>query len=1745
MSLKFDDIEDYIEKDETTFNENVRVGDAKAEYISNMLARELLDEESKECYESRVPFSGLSDLNMSKYQDIVNNNACQGRKKKDFMLPFPTSLRQSERDIVNHFALGDTKYWPIGSGFQSSDYSLSHSQLEDMGIPLPDRTVKRNLRGSYTLGSLKDEYIDMAKHVSQRDDFTGNVSYLFEKSNNDHPLSDHEQNCIDTYKPVVQDVAGRVIYSYTMYLRRLAENIMHSSRKVKKNCVQMRCLGDNRIISLMNHSNLNSVESGPLCSFIIKMNKKDYDVYNKVFKLKVLISTDSADLYVFVPWRSFDLVDCSIMLKSNYYLLSFPLLFLDGLTNDMDSKLESILVLLAGIIQCRNTEVFSVLSNFRYIMPGLLNRYHNISELVLDKFPKNITSGFCDFIVYKVLEWMTCYKKSLVMHDRSRIMGNVVRMDEYDVEFRCKLPYLDFDAENFEQYLSITYLVSMTAGKTKHSRHVYLGLFNTLKEWEEKAKEYKDNLESDTFSYDEYLLGKSCDFLLDVVKPSEGEPDSLISKYLRTKGTLDDTGTGCKRLFDRTLYEMDHPIHDCTNQSLLEKYEPKPIMRMAVRDDHAGEREIFVTSLPAVCALNQIESISHSVCEQLPSEHITLGGERKVIVMQNEAQASLTSEEFGWKNYLGSEDASKWSTGDNPDIIKKIFEKISKNVNTNYRSKLVGFIDSMKNRTVQFQEGSKDYIKDTTGYSEIKLTQGWPQGFFNKLSSLKHYLCYCLAIAMFKKIYKENNQVRIKFAVHSDDSRHRFTIDPCDTGKGTLDLQYELFIKCLYWAKRRFLIRPNIKKSFYAGSVSEYLSHFQFHGSLIIPKSKFILSIFGDLTGSGYPSDVYSVMERVRTCMRYNCGMGLGKFMMNYASNYVLRLYSMLPDMRNYDPYRNTKDNLIELGGIFSVHPIYLLFLGCKAHDILNYTKNADKVSKLIYLSQDIEDTDENSPSELYNHFLPIPTAVCPEKSMIRGVRRKYNCSRLDKSDRWKTLYLEDLNLSDATTVAKSMLLSSAMSKAYSTAPEGLMYARIQQTWDRPSYRLADQYLTYWEFVRKVESSKFEPVNILSDLTRASPTLLGMIKLNNIKECDFGELSRTHVTSSQVNRINILAPGSNEYRYLKYALANLIGLDIIIPDHVDQRLLRAETDVLEKEVTYIPGVSDTMSKENVPMLFKLLNLRNSKPSYLHLNKHIVDPNTLDLYELVSIILKNYGPSITGKVSLGKMSSITVGDKTFRPENISYKRNQLDEVHSLAKIISLMKSNLSDEEYKAKRNKVEVAGKDPVTLIQTHPFKANDVSYYIDYIFLCQEFDIPVDFECDIDEDIVEEPDGSMYFILKSGSNYLKSTLDGIILNDPIDNNRELPALIALGYLRHYQLWLDDKNDWSIPEMPKELVTVCPHLYFNYESGNKLKPSLCYREGKICFNTGFFNHYFSKLTVKRMTEDDLYMGGNTISLKDEFKPDLSFTELTVQSKFGNEEIKLGIGVSWQGLNVSAVGELAKFNIGVTVPSFIINGDDAKKMIETRYYASDDIMLTRKNMSIPDVSRHKRHNPHLTMSDLRKSDFDRLRHICYVLSGQASPSPTTKFKSLYYREEVESNRSVFSYFADSQLFSSQIKNILSYKAYILLCQNLIPIRCKMKHEKTLSKIDRLISEKFIPNLPDMRASKYNLVELILHISALIGISLDVSRPEEGSLTGDEYLEFVSYASYSGCTANVWSKMFDLYLSDDVKYDDDLLE
>jgi len=391
-NFSFDQAEDPFSDLTYYRNAYVKVADSKAEYISNGLYDFLEDSDVLEVSNTNLEFLGLDENIINGVVDDLSKLAKPGRFKQDFFVPFPSSPRISERDFFQEISLAHEKYIPFESSYKANRDFISMSDLDKMGLGLPNKENSKQEIGSAKLGEIEHLFHAYSDFMVSEDEQKSNYDYLYDISRMDSPLADHEGLSISCYKPVIQSISKTRLSNYTLFLRRLAENILHSSRKVKKGTVQMRTLGDARILMLQTHSNLTDSESGPLCSFIIYMSPDDYELYSKICKIKNLFLTTKGYYMVFIPWRSFDLIDCSIMLKSNYFLLVFPLLFVDSLTQEFDFKLGNIMKLLTGLIQCRNSEIFSIISSFRYIMPGVLNKFHNISSLIKDKFPKRIRS---------------------------------------------------------------------------------------------------------------------------------------------------------------------------------------------------------------------------------------------------------------------------------------------------------------------------------------------------------------------------------------------------------------------------------------------------------------------------------------------------------------------------------------------------------------------------------------------------------------------------------------------------------------------------------------------------------------------------------------------------------------------------------------------------------------------------------------------------------------------------------------------------------------------------------------------------------------------------------------------------------------------------------------------------------------------------------------------------------------------------------------------------------------------------------------------------------------------------------------------------------------------------------------------------------------------------------------------------------------------------------------------------------
>jgi len=1702
------------------YNKKIIVNDNIADYVSENLCITLRD------YPGDIP--DLVNLefnsNLENINSIFSKNVkvIQGRMKNDFFLPFPSSKRSdisiTEADIYQAFP--KVSYCLSSKSDQINQ--ILKSDLIEYGLMNEDKyTTKegdKTALGSFALKSIRNIFEEISEIFIGKDEVSSNIDYLYENYSTGNSLYEHEKKCIEQYKRVFDVIKETRLSNYTLLLERLSQIILHESSKIKSNKVLIRHTGDSRIILLMTRSQMRSVEDGPMCSFIIKMTRNDYESYIKAFKLKILFENDREELYIQVPWRSFDTNHCLIMSKANYHLYTYSLLLVDDFYSNK-VVMNNFLKLMTGLIQCRNTEVFNVLSVFRYILPGLFNKYHNIPELIMDKFPCNVSSPFNDYIIDEFLIWIELHGNEYSHIDRTSDEVDVDDLENYEVQFNAYLPFLNVQTTSFQKYLTIIYLVSSTIGKTSKEKHTILKLCNTIEEWQNKFISSPE-----LFNFDNSVIKEASEYLKERCQEVQLKTSDGISKFLRTKGTYDESKTFMK-LYDRVLDELRSTNRELTVNDVLEDYDLSPKMRLAVRDDHAGQREVFVTTYQNVVALNTIETLAHDYCTQISSEHITLGGEKKFCKMQKEARNSIRDKKTGWINNIGSEDASKWSTGDNVEILSTIFSTLSDS--SLISQKLERFILSMKSREIYFPETHKEYLNKRLMKNDFIFTNiGWPQGFFNKLSSIKHYLCYCYSIALFKRLYDGNERVKINFAVHSDDSRHRISVETDNTLIS--NKVYAFYLKCLFTAKKKFLIRPNFKKSFYSGVCSEYLSNYQFFGSLFVPVSKFCLNIFGDLAAIGYAGDLYIVLERVREVMRLNGGMIMGTFLMKYSSHYIRKLYSLLPGMDMYDHLRCTKNNLIEFGGIYSVHPLLLLFMGSKAHDVLNYDENKEKIMSLAKYAETNNDNIDTDKFQKFDHFLTVPEQRISVKSRVEKVQRSDDCTQLLDDEKWKTLYILDLPSSESRKVAESLLYTSSMFKAYSNMPEGVIHSMIQKNCKKNNYLHNGLKLNFWDHVKHLETLNGEERDIINTMIKGSPVLKSILNLLK-SEIRVEDIGSKEVYSSQINEINIISPGNMNLNHIKYSFAKMFNLEINYPEYLADDIVDREIYEISKIMT---GYSSYFKdRKNIPFLFKMLQIKTPKDIYIHMDYPIRKGQAINVYSIVSGLLSTYGPGYYGNVQIGKIKNVYINDKTYIPQSITNKIEKYDEIHTIAKIISLLRTGNERKITSTEINdKVKIGDNDITTLLKEHPYTGGSMSYYLDYMYVTSIFK---------DESYLYVPsikyqyreDEKMYiFKFKSEILYVNSN-DEMFIDLTEKGEYDKCTLLAFGYW-----FIDFKRDNNLFEgkakndkvIPGVFIARCPYLYFEFEQAYKNDPSPSFDFNTLIYKTGFSKKYLKNVysTLSEFLNYDLS--------ESRFKNFDYHKSLNIREKIQHTDgVVLSHSLVINDSFIHDIGGLAELSVNLKVKDMEYKNMNMKDLLSSGFFKKVSYLENSKHILIPDPMSVDPRVRSITRDMIPSiKDINCIKVFMSIIENMENISKARKrkFSNEISFDVSKTKKSIYDLREDYSNVKVDFHRVLTPLVISRLYSYMVKTICPVRDWNVLAEYSRFCRDYILKpdELKDYQYSWY--IDLfIVNVSTLLQpfLRTDMERPEHTDMQKVTMLPF-----FAGLSRECWGSVYTLW-------------
>eukprot|EP00753_Platysulcus_tardus_P013760 PLAT3853.2.p1 GENE.PLAT3853.2~~PLAT3853.2.p1 ORF type:complete len:1731 (+),score=-603.49 PLAT3853.2:53-5194(+) len=850
----------------------------------------------------------------------------------------------------------------------------------------------------------------------------------------------------------------------------------------------------------------------------------------------------------------------------------------------------------------RNSELVNTLALQRYISVSQFGHAHNIPQLIMDKMPKRCSSTLCSFIMKR-------------MHDKASAAATIEKKSESkgledfteeDVKYKfsAELSFFGFETDNIQVYLAETYLSHLCSDMLRNSQHNYNRFVETMKEYESKEEDY--------FEFDEEAVRLTAKafkmvFLENNVSVPRYE-DEPVTVLTRSKGVLS--------MFDRdrSVKLYDEVVRLCkgsgsipTVKQLASNYDNKMRFCLLEKRQKQEAREIFKTELSCLAKLRIVERQAHGYCSWSGIEYITKSGDQKYFTFQN-CVHQIERAEAPVKVYRTS-DSSKWSTGDNPDIMKIIAEEM-------FDEPCTRFFESVRNRhLVPGNEYTRRALKKHDLPDEWILKNGWPQGFFNKMSSLKHVLMCTYALALYMVKSKRWNSGRIEVGCHSDDYYYAAAFPD--------ESEVFLWESCLSTARRKFCIRENTKKSSASNHFCEFLSIFSVHGSIIAPQFKHVCGIMKDRPGNGYTADLHSMMSRVRECMRFDVPDYWVSWAMDYCVKDVRKDYSMLEGMVNHMEGEFVWPE--HMAGWFHCTPVTLLLFGNKGniYRVARHTPDGMQACYTLVPGQypiDENDGDDVEMDTDFNFMFLYPKVNACIPSRWEIVRRKIGYMEVAKPKKYEMICKEAMTPQRQFEIAYWYIWSGSARRMYSTVESGLMRYYVTRLVRARCMNWNDERVTMrqaYERLRKHARDNYIIPNVSTEGIMSAllgfSTALSAYDGTYLEPLSIGNPRRVEPPISILSKIDLFQPG---LRGLKLSPMDFIPYCTFLPDYSpDHPLSNEKIFVIQNMLKDILHKDKIENESDLELLVRISSsrLKGNKYMFLKTTRFIEGYKSLDYF----------------------------------------------------------------------------------------------------------------------------------------------------------------------------------------------------------------------------------------------------------------------------------------------------------------------------------------------------------------------------------------------------------------------------------------------------------------------------------------------------------------------------------------------------
>lgn len=608
--------------------------------------------------------------------------------------------------------------------------------------------------------------------------------------------------------------------------------------------------------------------------------------------------------------------------------------------------------------QCSSSDSCKTLDIVRYLYQTMIGDYYDIDQIITERFPSSLTSLPLTYFLKKVLRTMPDWKSNFIAKEER------TEDDTVFAKLIFKLPYSGMMTDNLQVYLNEVYYTKATYEKHKPKQHTLESTLETVKNFESKIskKEFDDGKRSSKgyFQYDTKTIFQSGQILrnklgkVKIDEMKEKQSNERLISHVKTSGVISGQDKYEKKCFKLTdaIIKKTYLLNDASvtlGESVMSLDNYKVIVTQDVKNETKGEREINISDVDGVIFNKIIDRQVSAINRMIDFEDISKKGDEKFYDFQTNNRIVVHKATSLGNIIRTSRDGKKWSTGDNAETLFFTYASVMTGYNyeevrsmwnsfggikikdlDSIEDRILWYIRNINGRTMISREISEKAMMKTFGNKEATLLNGWPEGYFNALSSLKHCLAYISATIYADKIFKEDfeaNSYYLSFGCHSDDSNEDIVSENMEANRVVSNEIME--------TKALFEININDTKDQMAESlycIKEYLSFFASGNTIMKPQLKEALSLMSDMNFDNYSTNVKDMTTKLFTALNNNLGNIYYQYAIRELNYEIDSAHRLNKKQKNDMSFLSRQYVPEELFGSFYACPPLVYTLGGKAN---------------------------------------------------------------------------------------------------------------------------------------------------------------------------------------------------------------------------------------------------------------------------------------------------------------------------------------------------------------------------------------------------------------------------------------------------------------------------------------------------------------------------------------------------------------------------------------------------------------------------------------------------------------------------------------------------------------------------------------------------------------------------------------------------------------------------------------------